>query len=302
MHFNFTLKIPYNPITDMKKSFNLLFQIKMEILSMKKYIFLFILFFVSHFLHGQFAESVRSIRPGNTMGVWTVGKGVLQVQQFLRFSSVESTSSRITDSNLGNLVRLGITERFEVQAIGNFVGSRLKSLDGTFEPSTESGISGLLLGARYHLGNPLGEEFFKSAIQVRVNLPHESDISKIDYLRTTVTLALGQKLTDRFRLNTAFGYQINSDDLVDNVFNLGIRANFTINEKSSLILEHFGTFINNNYVDGFDAGVDYIISDNVKVDLSAGWRNFPTVRSNFGVLGITYRFHKRDKIVSGKHI
>ena len=268
---------------------------------MKKYIILFSLLFSTHFVFGQFAESVRSIRPGNTMGVFTVGKGVLQIQQFVRFSNVESTSSSITDSNLGNLVRLGITERFEVQAIGNFQGSRLKSLDGTFEPSTQSGISGLLLGARYHLGNPLGEQLFKSAIQVRVNLPHDSDISKIDYLRTTVTLALGQKITDRINLNTAFGYQINSDDLVKNVFNLGIRTSFKINNKSALVLEHFGTFINNNYVDGFDAGVDYVITNNIKLDLSAGWRNFPAVRSNFGVLGITYRFHK-NYIFSGREI
>jgi len=261
---------------------------------MKKYISLFALLLMSHFVFGQFAETVRSIRPGNTMGVWTVGKGVFQVQQFVRFSSVESTSSRLTDSGLGNLARLGITERFEIQAIGNFLSRRSKSLDGTFEPITESGITGLLLGARYHLGNPLGPDLFKSAIQVRVNLPHDSDISAIDYLRTTVTLALGQVITDRIRLNTALGYQINSDDMVDNVLNLGIRANFTINEKSSLVLEHFGTFINNNYVDGFDAGVDYVISDNVKIDLSAGWRNFPAVRSNFGVIGITYRFHNRN--------
>ena len=151
-----------------------------------------------------------------------------------------------------------------------------------------------MLGARYHLGRPFGENLFLSAIQVRVNLPHSSDYSEIDYLRTTTTLALGQKILPKFLLNLAIGYQTNANENVDNRLNIGIRGNFGLSEKMSLILEHFGTFNNNIYVDGFDAGIDYIISDNVKLDVMAGWRNFPIVRSNFGVVGITYRFHKRD--------
>ena len=250
----------------------------------------------SHFLFGQFAESVRSIRPGNTMGVWTVGQKVFQVQQFYRLTTEEYTSSRILGGTFGNLFRYGITERFEIQAIGNFGFDRTESLAGSFEPSSVSGISGLMLGARYHLGQPLGEKLFLSAFQVRFNLPHSSDYSELDYLRTTMTLALGQKILPKVGLNIAIGYQINSDESVSNRMNLGIRGSFRLNPKSTLVLEHFGSFVNDIYIDGFDVGLDYVISNNVKFDLSAGWRNFPIVRSNFGVIGITYRFHKRNNL------
>ena len=154
----------------------------------------------------------------------------------------------------------------------------------------------MALGARYHLGQPLGEGLFRSALQVRVNLPHDSDISEIDYLRTTIVLSAGQKLAPKFAMNTAITYQINSDDVVDNRLSIGVRARFRFSEKMELILEHFGSFINDNYIDGFDAGVDYVISSNLKLDLSAGWQNFIGDRSNFGVLGITYRFHNRNNL------
>ena len=268
---------------------------------MKKYILLFALLFCGNLLFGQFREVVRSIRPGNTMGVWTVGKKVFQVQQFYRLTNEEYTSTRILGGTSGNLFRYGITERFEVQAIANIRFDRTQALDRTFEPSSVSGISGLLLGARYHLGRPFGENLFLSAIQVRVNLPHSSDYSEIDYLRTTTTLALGQKITPKVLLNLAIGYQTNADENVSNRMNLGIRGNFVLSPKMSLILEHFGTFTNDIYVDGFDAGIDYVISDNVKLDVMAGWRNFPIVRSNFGVVGITYRFHNKH-IFSGRKI
>lgn len=263
---------------------------------MKKYIILCILFLSTHFVFGQYAERVRSARPGNTMGVFTVGKGVFQAQQFFRFSNIESTTNRLTRNTLGTLVRLGITERFEVQAVGNLGSNRNRPLDNSIEPFTNSGISGLALGARYHLGQPLGENLFRSALQVRVNLPHESDISAIDFLRTTIALSAGQKLAPKFILNTAISYQINSDDAIDNRLGLGVRARFRFNEKMELMLEHFGTFTNNNYIDGFDAGVDYFVSNNVKLDLSAGWQNLNGDRSNFGVLGITYRFHNRNNL------
>jgi len=266
---------------------------------MKKIIFIIFFLTLYNLAFGQFAETVRSIRPGNTMGVFTVGKKVFQVQQLFSFSREEYTNTRILETRIGNLVRYGITEKFEVQAIGNLGWNRTQSLDGTLEPSTISGLTGLILGARYHLGKPFGNELFYSAIQVRVNLPHSSDISEIDYLRSTIGIAAGQKIAEKVNFNIFLGYQINSDDTVDNRLNLGVRGAFRLNPKVALMLEHFGTFNNGIYVDGFDAGVDYLISDNVKLDVAAGWRNLPIVRANFGVVGITYRFHKKV-IFSGR--
>ncbi len=68
------------------------------------------LFLAPSLLFAQYAESIRTARPGQGIGAYTLGKNVLQVQSGLNLEKYENDVSDVSTNTWNTVIRLGVFE------------------------------------------------------------------------------------------------------------------------------------------------------------------------------------------------
>lgn len=98
----------------------------------------------------QFNETIRTGRPGQAIGAFTVGKGVLQVQSgFDVFGSQNSRTKLKSNGFLNNtVVRYGLTETFEVSTLVEY---KTETNEQNDIRTNLQGLSAFDVGMRYHI-------------------------------------------------------------------------------------------------------------------------------------------------------
>ncbi|MEL6924148.1 MAG: hypothetical protein AAFO94_08880 [Bacteroidota bacterium] len=102
-------------------------------------------------VQAQFASTVRTIRPtGRTMGAYTVGRGVFQIQSGLTYNAADLGGLGVTNErwNHNTVLRFGILENLEVNGVFGWRTERWID-DPTL--GQVSGVYNTQLGARYNL-------------------------------------------------------------------------------------------------------------------------------------------------------
>ncbi len=100
-----------------------------------KYLATFFLLILSNFCFGQFNETIRTGRPGQAIGAFTVGKNVLQFQQGLDYYSTAEINPP-KEFVFNNVVRYEISETVELSALVDYqykesgFGTTARTLEG----------------------------------------------------------------------------------------------------------------------------------------------------------------------------
>lgn len=257
---------------------------------MKRFVHTMALALVVFTAQAQYGESIRSGRPGQAIGPFTVGKGIFQQQSGVDWNSYtgDGVDYQFTSYVLNNVFRYGIGERTEL-GMGVDFQSASEELIGT--EFTSSGISAFSIRARRNL--LVGEGFKPSiGLQANLGLPYLSDDFKRDYIAPKLILVTGQNITDKLGLTTNSGVAWNGFNDTRTYFYV-LNLSYSITSKFGVFAENYGTIVSGNFDTKFDGGFDYFINNDLKLDLTAGYDKNEFVNEFFVSLGVSWRTKRK---------
>jgi len=240
--------------------------------------------------YGQYNETIRSGRPGQSIGPFTVGKGIFQIQSGMDVFGFDNTNDGIEGSGYLNntVIRYGVAERLEISALADYRNETIKY------SGTETDLSGLAafdLGGRY--------QFFQGkgivptiGLQFRVRLPVLSKDYEIDNLAPRFILVTGQKLSETFTLTTNWGGSWNGNNSDGTGFYI-VNLSFPIVGQLGGFVENYGDVNDGDFDTRFDAGLAYLCNNDLQLDLLGGLGKNDGVNDYFVSVGVSWRTKRR---------
>jgi len=244
-----------------------------------------LLVFVTHISFAQFGESIRTGRPGQAIGAFTVGKNVIQLQQGLDFHSLIDTDFPPNTYLSHNVIRFGISETVELSALIEYQNVNSKTDSSTL---TLNGLSNMHFGFRVHLNNQKGW-IPTTGFQMRLKLPGISSDFGTNSVASIMVFVANWRLPKnmRFGTNWVLSYSGNDPSATGKyVLNFG----FPLYKNWSGFVENYGQIRETKFQTRFDGGLAYMVNKDVQLDLSAGYGNNQNVQDYFVSTGVSYRF------------
>jgi len=216
----------------------------------------------------QDEEPLVTDRPDFTESAEAVDKGRVQLESGVTYDEVEE----VTAWSLGEvLVRVGVAKKIEIR-IG--IDSYLD-----IETPTEkfSGMTNSSLGAKFELnqggdGSPLGGA--KMALIAQTTLPTGASVFRDIEVQPSLVWALAWDLSTRISLGTNLGLGLLSFKDVDvSEGSASVAFGFGLTDRWSTYAEFFGIFPLSDEGPNrafFNAGLTYLISNNLQLDCRAG--------------------------------
>lgn len=238
--------------------------------------------------HAQFNETIRTGRPGQAIGAFTVGQGIFQVQ-----SGFDYFSSKIDDSNyregfLNNTVmRFGLTEPFEISALIQYNTETIKEND---VERKANGLSALDVGMRYHIYTGKGL-IPNIGFQYRTRLPVLADEYQIKDLAPRFIVVTSQKLSETFTLITNWGAAWNGNDSAPRGTYV-VNLSFPFNDNFGAFVETFGGLQQESSTINFDTGFAWLITNDLQLDVYGGYGKNYDVHDYFMSIGVSWRTKK----------
>ena len=237
----------------------------------------------------QYNPTIRSGRPGQSIGPFTVGQSVFQVQSGVDFNNIDDSNGTEVNTVLSNTVlRYGFAERWEVSGVMNWQNDDISSNSQDF---SQSGISNTQLGFRYLLVQGNGSKP-SIGIQYRMLLKAQGEAYKRQNLGSNITLATSSSLFGVLGLITNWGATWDGND-GPVTGSYAINIGFDIAGNLSGFIENYGSLRDGDLASHFDFGLAYLISNDFQLDLYSGWQGREDVKDFFVSFGVSWRVHKR---------
>lgn len=236
--------------------------------------------------YGQYNETIRTGRPGQSIGPFTVGKSVFQNQSGIQFNGARRAGSSLGETQFVSVFRAGLTERFEVGGSINYRDSERESVG---DIARRSGVDAVTLRMRSNVY--VGKGWIPSfGYQLHIGLPIVSkDFNQRD-LYPKLTLMTGQRLSNRIAFTTNSGLNWNGFSTTPVLF-YTLNFNIRLLQHGGIILEHYNTLANNSWTPRGDVGLYYRLTNDIQLDVNAGYFASNDVWSEYFVAtGISWRF------------
>lgn len=258
-----------------------------------KHILLSLLLFVCTISFGQYNPIIRTGRPGQTIGSFTVGKGVLQFHQGLdytwgtvgqEFTSPMGLSSagtvRLEEYFSQNVIRFGVAEKLEVSAGINYSWSNQfydfgQNADPTLKEANirTFDFKNVDLGFRYNILDGNNRYKLGWGIQARTGLYQWVFDEFVDAPDLKVITAIGRNLGEksRFRINAGTTLALSMYDWI--VY--GLNYNYNPVPKLGFTLEYSGrlllsSIVREKFEHKYLGAVHYLLCDDIMLDLRYG--------------------------------
>ncbi|MBL7862208.1 MAG: transporter [Cyclobacteriaceae bacterium] len=243
-----------------------------------------------NYCHAQFNETIRTGRPGQAIGAFTVGHTIFQVQSGFDYYKSTTSASIFSEGFLNNTVmRFGLTEPFEVSALVEYKTETITDNDVKTEAS---GLSALDLGMRYHIYTGKGL-VPNVGFQIRTRLPVLSEDYKIKDLAPRFILVTSQKLSDKFTLITNWGAAWNGNDSAPRGTYV-VNLSFPFNDSFGAFIETFGGLQKGTSTINFDTGLAWLINPDLQLDLYSGYGNNQGINDFFLSMGVSWRTSRAE--------
>ena len=248
----------------------------------------FILALLPVFLHAQFSETLSTDRPGQALGVNTVGKKTIQIQTGINSNFMHDDLENKYSTILSNtVIRIGLFERLELNGLINWQNDQM-NING--ESGSTSGISDTELGARWNILENRGA-IPSLGLQGSLLLKAQSPEYARDKMGSRIVLATGNKINNWLSINTNLGVGWNGNGDAQSIYVLNFSMGIT--DKLGAIAEVYGSF--NEFDANFDAGIGYLLTNNLQIDLSAGWQGDNQMNDWFIDAGVSWRLNWRKE-------
>ncbi len=260
-------------------------------MEIRRYLYLSIiqLMFIHGVVKAQFLETIRSGRPGQSIGAYTVGSGTLQVQSGVDYFGTRNSNIGETDHGVltATGVRYGLTDQFEV---GTFFEYRsvTKKTDSASYSSTD--LSNMLIGIRHQIS--VGKGLLPSiGFQFRLRLPVTTGDYKISSVAPSFIFVTSQQLSESITLITNLGGAWNGIDATPTgTYTINLSCAFT--DKFGAFIENYGTLTQGKFETRMDGGVAWLATPNLQLDLFGGFGRNYQIFDYFISTGISWRIHK----------
>ncbi|MEO0404149.1 MAG: hypothetical protein AAF193_04700 [Bacteroidota bacterium] len=254
-------------------------------------------------LNAQYSDQIQSDRPGQSIGSNTLGAKVIQIQTglaVLQSNYKEIDADAVAQTN-NTVLRLGITERFEVMGMLNYEIKRTQEQGFSNDVLEENGMV-----YNYHIGgrfNVLNREGLIPSIGIQGQIAKSTydsgeNFNDEFYLTLTASNTLtGSSRKNQIGLFSNIIYQ-KSFGLPFYSFNYTLGLSVNTGPNFGFFIEGFGV-ITSNLVGGnynIDAGIGWFPTDNLKLDRSVGLLDLDEldgIVSTFVDAGISYRLNWR---------
>jgi hypothetical protein len=246
---------------------------------MKSRITLFIFTSILVLSIGQIKAQIVTDRPDQTESSSTVGKGNLQIEAGLLIGFAGEDENVVRQILAPTtLFRYGITEGIELRLL-----SQLESIK--IQDQVAQGISDIEVGAKIQLFQK-EESRFEVAFLSHLLVPTGSENLSLESFGTINKLAISQEINETLGLGYNLGYNYfgRGSGMLTYSAVLGVG----VNDKVAIYVEPYGELVDmEEFVLNFDAGLTYLVKDNLQLDFSFG--TGLTHRMNYISLGCCWK-------------
>ncbi|NND93625.1 MAG: hypothetical protein HKN45_02105 [Flavobacteriales bacterium] len=230
--------------------------------------------------YGQSAETIRSGRPGQSIGPFSIGQSIFQVQSGFFFNQIGSSSLGRDVVGNNSVLRFGLSELIEISAVFDYSKSYIED-PRLPDPSNTS----LQLGGRYHLLDQQGI-VPNLALQSRVGFYNEGDFE----LSTVSIIATSHSFGDFYTFFSNWKMITREGDDAQYAYTANLSR--TLSDKVGVFAEIYGSL--SDFEVNYDAGFSYLVNDDLQLDLSAGIQDGNLTDDWFIDLGVSWRLMPKD--------
>jgi hypothetical protein len=248
-----------------------------------KQIIIFLSIFLSAFIaQGQYTETIASGRPGQANGARTVGAGTFQLQAGGGYNTPTLDNNRVNNYTADAVLRVGITERFEVAALWDYRASRYNLSENTY---SKDGFSSPAVRARINLNEEQKGLIPVFAIQAGAVLPVGdpkfgiSEVSPFGRLMASYSFFDRVGLTFNYRMN----FPYSTEDTAGHRYIASL--SWSVTEKLGVLGEVYGDIYRDYHVSKFDYGIFYVVNKDLQLDINAGGHTINQDSSPFFING-----------------
>tara|TARA_R110001592_G_scaffold296493_1_gene566921 strand:- start:269 stop:1030 length:762 start_codon:yes stop_codon:yes gene_type:complete len=233
-----------------------------------------------------FSQTIVTDRPDQTESASTIEKGSLQIESgiLIGFSDKDSFSEHQILAPT-TLFRYGIKKGIELRVL-----NQLESLKNEATNKKVTGISDLELGTKIQL---FKKENVNTEIAVLSHLiiPTGSKDLTINKFGSINKLSISHDFNENVALGYNVGYNYFGKGNGD--FTYSMSLGFDITDKLGIYVEPYGEIINfKNHEANFDAGIAYLLKDNLQFDFSFGTGINHTM--NYMSIGCSINIEKKN--------
>ena len=256
------------------------------ILAKSKLLLVIALSLFSNYGFSQFNETIRTGRPGQSIGPLSVGKYVFQTQTGFDFGGLNNdiTSKKNFYQTPNTTIRFGIKKRVEINTAWAYSKYNFTVSDSNF---SHSGLSFGSVGTRINLLKSK-KNIPAVGMQVTFKLPILSADFNQKNLAPRIVFIASNALNDKFSYIANVGLSYNGDNSNPlGIYVLGL--NYTVSEKFGVFVENYGQYSSGNLVSKWDGGFAYLHNDNLQFDVFGGISNQNGNKEYFVSLGVSWR-------------
>lgn len=240
--------------------------------------------------YSQFNETIRSGRPGQSIGPFTVGKSILQIQSGVDYFHYKNDADQFKGGGFlsNNVIRFGLTETFEISTQLEY---KIEEVTSSDVKTRLNGLSAVDIGMRYHIYS--GKGLAPSVgFQIRWRLPRVNGDYEIDQWAPRFIVVTNQSLSEKLSLTTNWGASWNGNDGTP-TGHYTINLFYSISDQFGAFIENYGSVIKSDFNTYLDGGFAYLVTNDLQLDLLAGYGSNNGLKEYFISAGISARTKRK---------
>lgn len=261
---------------------------------MRLFLVIFIVF-LSVSSWAQRSPRISSDRPGQADGSNVTGTGVFQVQSGIDYQRLEFTNSQTTRRTLNNVLRMGLSENFELRSVVDFRSETFER-STTGEETTFDGVSQFELGFRYNLIADSDGLIPSLGFQTQFQMKNVGSAFRPNEVAPILKIATSHNLTDRFSLALNGIYAQTGNSNVP-IYGYVVSVTQEISSIFSTVYEVYGNEFNDTESTYLGFGVAYRMNNDFQFDtyLSSGENS--GVKEFYFTFGVSWRLYLFDSLL-----
>lgn len=224
-------------------------------------------------------------RPGQAIGGAVVGTGILQIQSGYDYDVDDMTQTRSTIQTLNNVLRLGLSENFEVSTVVDY--SLVKNSFPGHQASIE-GLSQWQMGFRYNVIPEDKDWIPVLGIQTRFRMKQVSHHFKINQVAPVIMVSAQKGLTEDFSFTANGGVDYNGSDNVP-TYNWVLSLSQALTSQIGLTYEVYGNQYNDQNRQYLGIGLAWLLNSNFQLDTYVSTAKNQNAEELYATLGFSWR-------------
>lgn len=240
--------------------------------------------FVSSHSFAQYNATIRSARPGQSVGPFTTGQHVFQIQTGGTYNGFSVGEANLSGTNYTYLasLRYGLLERFEIRSAFALSHDKTSLSDAGY-----GGLSMWNAGVRYNVLDGKGTKP-SIGVQADTRFTFIDEDYRADNLAPRLMLIHSQGLTDKLGLTTNWAVAWTGNN-TDPAFNYTVNLSFPLAEKVGGFIENYGTVFGGDFDTRWDTGLSYLVNNDFLLDMSVGYGKNDGISDWFVDAGVSWR-------------